>query len=96
MPNRIIEGMNNSLAQARAEMKEYQERGLPPGVILCKTCGREIDMDKEKFFCLASWVHPKEMLGNYCKECAIKLPGHYGVQARGYFDVDNIMKSINR
>jgi hypothetical protein len=53
----------------------------------CKVCGRDIDLDKEKFFCLASFIHPKEILGDYCKECAVKLPGRYGFMARGYFGV---------
>lgn len=90
----LIEGWNNSIAQARAEIKEYKKRGLPPNIILCKGCGREIDMDKEKFVCYASPFHSKEMMGNWCKECAIKLPGRYGQMNKLYFDVDTDNESI--
>jgi hypothetical protein len=35
------------------------------------------------------------MMGNWCKECAIKLPGGYGRQASGYFDVEESTQKEN-
>jgi hypothetical protein len=63
--------------------------------LICNGCGKPINLDGFASDWFSDWFDENGCTIDYCRKCAIKLPGRKGQYAKKYFEGSDLARSLS-